>query len=138
VLLIGCKSEPANDESVGIQTDTMENQVVINDHYSEEIHVDSNYLSNLTTKEKFDSSLSTLDRWIIDNEATCDVCDSSGEDYLAMKDILNAIGFMESTTGIKSNVKFNLGTIGITLMDGSSYESDKEAWQQWWKEKMQE
>ncbi|MFT5819720.1 MAG: hypothetical protein ACI8ZM_000945 [Crocinitomix sp.] len=83
---------------------------------------------------QFKRAIHVLDRWVLHRDPTCDLCEANTDYYVARIKITDALGYLESTTGIESNIEFSLGTVGIILTDGSSYMSDKKKWQNWWDE----
>ncbi|NOQ72387.1 MAG: hypothetical protein GQ574_10325 [Crocinitomix sp.] len=85
-------------------------------------------------ESQFKGALHILDRWVLHRDPTCDLCEANTDYYVARIKITDALDYLESTTGIESNIEFSLGTVGIMLTDGSSYVSDKKKWQQWWDE----
>ena len=113
---LSCTPVTNHDEVISFPPDSLE---------------DSMEPSNLSRAEQFKSAFRILDRWIIDGEMTCDVCESSTTQFVALADIVNALDYIETTTGMESEIEFNLGTAGILLTDGSAYPSEKKKWKQW-------
>lgn len=86
---------------------------------------------NLGVSDSCNWAIGILDRWIIDREFLWPRRETTTENYLAAGDVFKALDYLEQTTGIKTEIRISLGTLGVSLIDGSPYEREREVWLNW-------
>ena len=106
---------------------------------------------SVEVEQKFNWAVHTMDRWLIHQTPVCDVCltlkkleemgiysDSLDQAYneipgfVSMNDIFNALEILTTLTEIETTMQFNLGYVGVTCKDCSTYDLDRKKWMDWY------